>query len=209
MAIQFNETIEKYHIDYLIPLVLWIAIFGRNIFSSLMFLDYIPSTFFDFGKSIVMSNFISISLISGIFKFILSIFGLLYNYFTLVTLVFMLFSYFYIKRLLIGKNRLFVFLFTLIFFFNSFVYSRIMVGQIGMVFSYFMMPMFLYYSIFLFKSNLKGRNLVKAVIAFSVSSSLSTHFLAINAFLFLLVSFWFYLYKNEKIDWKKYSIIIA
>ncbi|MDD4354236.1 MAG: hypothetical protein PHN56_07330, partial [Candidatus Nanoarchaeia archaeon] len=42
-----------------------------------------------------------------------------------------------------------------------------------------------------------------------VSSSLSTHFLAINAFLFLLVSFWFYLYKNEKIDWKKYSIIIA
>jgi len=208
MTMGFNETIEKYKLDYIIPLIIWIAIFGKNVFSSLMFVDYAPSVFFDSIKNLVSGNFTYMPLLFEIPKFIFSIFGLLYNYFTIIFLVFMLFSYFYIKKLLKGKSQLFVFLFSFIFFFNSFVYSRIMVGQIGIIFSYFMMPMFLYYSILLFK-HLGYKNLIKAVIAFAVSSSLAMHFLAINLGLFLLVSFWFYIYKNEKRDWRKYFIVIS
>ena len=103
-----NKIISKYW-DYLVIIAIWIAIFGKNAFSQLVFVDYAPSTYFDLGKRMVMSNFYYTSYILDFLKGILSIFGVIQILFTISILIAMLVSYFYIRRTFAQRGKIYIF----------------------------------------------------------------------------------------------------
>jgi hypothetical protein len=119
----------------------------------------------------------------------------------------MFLSYFYIKRLFKEKEILFPILFALIYFFNPFVYSRIMIGQIGVLIAYLLIPLNLFYIFQFFDSNTKLKPFLKMVLSITLTSLFSIHFFAINFMVFLVSSIWLYLYKN-KFSIKNFLIIL-
>lgn len=192
----YINKIKKY-IDYLLPLVLWILIFGKNIFSQLMFVDYVPETHFNLIKLLILSNYTLFLNPLDLFKPIFSFLGLLPILFQVSILISMYISYFFIRRLFSEKQKSFIILFALIFFFNPFVYSRIMIGQLGVLLSYLFLPVTLYYIFNYFESNLKSKDLLKIILAITFTSLFSIHFFIINFILFIVSLFFFYIYKNH------------
>lgn len=203
-----KELQIKSFLEYLTIITIWFLIFGKNVFAkSLMFVDYVPSTFFDFWKVLIMSNFIDANYAFGGLKLVFSWINLLPLLFTFSILISMLISYTYIRKLT-HNGRIFNLLFALIFFFNPFVYSRIMIGQIGVLISYLLMPFFLFYLFNFFEKDMKFKELVKLIIAYTITGTFSMQFFVFNFIFFLFGSFWFYFYKN-KFDFKKYLKVFA
>lgn len=190
-----KSSISKLHLDYLVPIFIWLIIFGKNAFSQLMFVDYVPSTSLDIGKFIPLTDYNYVFSLLDILRIIASPFNLFYLLFTGSILLTMLVSYFYIKRTFKNKPLIFSVLFSLIYFFNPFVYSRIMIGQLGVLLAYLMIPVYLYYLFSFFESNqdsINKKSLIKLAIAFTLCSSFSIHFFALNFIIFLVAGFWFY-----------------
>ena len=194
MKLKYTE-----YLDFLIVPVVWLLIFGKNAFSNLVLLDYAPSTFFDITKIIYMNDFKYSSYIFDFLKFIFLAVGINQLLFSISILIAMIISYHYIKRLSKLKNLpvSFTLLSALLFFFNPFIYSRIMVGQIGVIISYLLMPVCIFYIIKLFQSQFEIKNIIKAVISITIASSFSIHFIALNVIVFLTASFWFYFYRQK------------
>jgi hypothetical protein len=202
----------RYNIDFLFPVIVWILIFGKNIFSNLMFVDYVPSTFFDTINLLKLNDFSLILNPLDLLKLILSVFNLLPVLFTISVLFAMLVSYFYIKKMFSDKQLIFVILFSLVYFFNPFVYSRIMIGQLGVLVSYFLMPVFLFYTFEFFNSNFNKRSIIKLVFSWTVVSLFSVHFFVLNLIVFLVAGFFMMkgnllINNKNKHIWKGQSIV--
>lgn len=188
--------------EYLGVIALWLIMFGKNIFSNLLFVDYMPVTSGFLFRNLVVSNYTSSINLLTILRELFSLINLPQLFFTFSILFAMLLSYFYISRLIQDKKR---YLFALIFFFNPFVYTRIIIGQVGILIAYFLTPIFVYYLFKMFESNLELKSILKTALTISIISSMAPHFLVINGIIFLVASFWFYFYKNPNKDLKKYS----
>jgi len=201
------KNISKLHLDYIVPIAIWLLIFQKNIFSNLLFVDYVSATYFDIGKFIGLSNYTYVFSLFDILKIIAAPFNLFFLLFTFSILIAMLVSYFYIKRTFKDKPLIYSILFSLIYFFNPFVYSRIMIGQLGVLLAYLVIPIYLYYLFAFFESNQNKKSMVKLAIAFTLCSSISIHFFALNLIIFIVASFWF---DNDKIKLSKYigSIVL-
>lgn len=200
---KLKETLDiVYKLDYLLPIFIWAAIFGKNIFYHLLFVDFVPSTFFDTVKFLYLSDFNYTFSLFDILELILYPFNLISYSFVISVLIAMLVTYFYIKRLFIKKPVVFRIIFAFIYFFNAFVYTRIMSGQLGVLLAYLLIPVFLYY-LFCFFKFFNNNSLIKLVISMTLTSLFAVHFFVINFIIFLFASFWFYFYKN-KYSLKKY-----
>ncbi len=196
------------YLDYLLPAAIWLLIFGKNIFSNMVFVDYVPSVSFDVIKLLKLYNYSYVFSLFDALKLIFALLGLLSIIFQFSILIAMFVSYFYIKKLFIKKGIIFPLVFAFIYFFNPFVYTRIMVGQLGVVLSYLLVPASLYYIFVFFLLDLDKRSLIKLVISMTLVSLFEIHFFVINFVIFLVASFWFYFFKN-KFEIKKYLIYLS
>jgi len=169
----------------------------------MLFVDYVPSTYFDTIKALYLSSFSHVLNPFDILKLLLYPLGLLPYVFTISILIAMFISYFYIKRTFNERGMIFVLLFSFVFFFNPYVYTRIMIGQINVVLSYLLIPVFLYYLFGFFNSELDKKSLIKLVIAMTLVSLFAIHFFAINFIIFIVASIYFYFYR-DKFESKKY-----
>ncbi|MEK6800967.1 MAG: hypothetical protein AABY05_03465, partial [Nanoarchaeota archaeon] len=88
-----------------------------------------------------------------------------------------------------GKKRM---LFALIFFFNPFVYTRLMIGQLGILIAYFLMPMFLYYLFKMFEEDMDYKSVLKVAVSISLIGQTTAHFFVLCFLMFFLGIFWFY-----------------
>ncbi|MFA5724205.1 MAG: hypothetical protein WC979_08165 [Candidatus Pacearchaeota archaeon] len=201
------KNLSKLNLDYLVPIAIWLLIFQKNIFSNLLFVDYVSPTYLDIGKFIKLSNYTYVFSLFDILKIIATPLNLFYLLFTFSILIAMLVSYFYIKRTFKDKPLVYSILFSLIYLFNPFVYSRIMIGQLGVLLAYLAVPVYLYYLFAFFESGLNKKSMLKLAIAFTLCSSISIHFFALNLIIFIIASFWF---DNDKIKLSKYigSIVL-
>ncbi len=193
---KISEKLKKNY-DYLLPLIIWIMIFGKNIFSQLMFVDFTPDTYFAILKIIIRENYTTILTPLDILRAIITPLHLLPYLFQISILISMFLSYFYIKKLFKEKEILFPILFVFIYFFNPFVYSRIMIGQVGVLISYLFLPLSIFYIFQFFDTNTKLKPFLKMVLAITLTSLFSIHFFAINFIIFLVSSFWLYFYRNK------------
>ncbi|MEI6058683.1 MAG: hypothetical protein WCP89_02830 [archaeon] len=199
------DKITKYKLDYLFVVLLWLVVFW-NKWANYALVDYVQSTFFDSIKQAYLNNFTYMFNLFDLGRLFFSIFGLLPYLFSFSILLGMIVSFFYIKKLFKDRGLLYSLLFALIFFFNPFVYSRIMVGQIGVLLAYLFMPVSIYYIFGMIeKSDMK--NVVKAVVAVTVSSLFSMQFFAFSL-LFLLLGIIF-IKRGKKKEWKKYILFVV
>lgn len=187
---------------YVLIVILWLIIFWKNSLSRLFFLDYTPGIFVDIKKNLILSNFVYNFYLFDAFKLFLSFFDLIQIAFQLSILASMLVSFHYAKKLL--KSNSHALLFSLVFFFNPFAYSRIMSGQIGILLSYLLMPVYLYYLFNLFSNGFDRKSIMKLAIAITITSSLSPHFFVLDIIIFLVASFWLYFYKNNENKLRSY-----
>lgn len=193
-------------LEYLGVVALWLIIFGKNAFSNLLFVDYIPVTSGFLKRSLIASNFTSSI---GIISLLREVFGMLNLqsiFFSFMILFAMLVSYYYISKLIQGKKRM---LFALIFFFSPFVYTRIMIGQLGIIIAYLLMPMFLFFLFEMFDKELEYKSVLKVVLVMALIGAMTPHFFVLNFIMFLIYSFWFYFYKAEKKDLMRYIKILS
>ena len=199
-----GKTVGK--LDYLLIIGIWLLIFGKNALSQLMFVDYVPETYFSLPKMLFLNGFTSVFSLIDVINLILAPINLLGIAFQLSILIGMLVSYFYIKKIFKGKQNhiLFSLLFALVFFFNPFVYSRIMIGGLGVLLSYILMPVYIFYLLSFFEKGINEKSLIKLSIAMTLVSLFSIHFFVINMIIFFAASFWFYLYTDQKVSVKRY-----
>lgn len=196
---------ERYwYLDYLLVVILLIVIFGKKVFSGMLFVDYGYSTFFDMFKILYMSDFVIRNYLFHVFNGVLSAFGIGFIAFQLSVLIAMLVSFYFIKKLV--KKRFYALLFALIYFFNPFVYSRIMIGQLGVLLGYLTLPIYVYFLFLMFEKKMEIKSVICCVIAYTIVASFAPHFFAINFIIFLAASFWLV---NWKTDWKKYIKIFV
>ena len=146
-----------------------------------------------------MNDFKYSSYIFDSLKFIFLAVGINQLLFSISILIAMIISYAYIRKLSKLNNLpvSFTLLSALIFFFNPFIYSRIMVGQIGVIISYLLIPMSIFYIIKLFQSQFEIKDVIKTVISITIAGSFSIHFIALNVIILLTASFWFYFYRQK------------
>ena len=183
--------------EYLGVIALWLLIFGKNAFSNLFFVDYMPVKAGYLGRSLVASNFNSSINVLSLLREVFGFFNIQAIFFSFSILFAMLVSYYYISRLIEGKKRM---LFALIFFFSPFVYTRLMIGQLGIIVAYLLMPMFLFYLFEMFNKELEYKSVLKSVLVMTLIGAMTPHFFVLNFIMFLIGSFWFYFYKAEKKD---------
>src|SRR3989344_8467217 len=111
---------KKYRwLEYLGVIALWLLIFGKNAFSNLLVVDYVPVSAGHLVRTLIISNFTSSISIISILREIFGILNIERVFFSFTILFAMLMSYYYISKLIEGKKRM---LFAFIFFFNPFVY---------------------------------------------------------------------------------------
>ena len=183
-------------IDYLLIISIWLLIFGKKCLSNFMLVDYIPSTHLDIKFNLLNTGYTHIFSLFDLFKIILAPFSLFNLMFTLSILISMLVSYFYIRRTFKEKGLIFCLLFAFIYFFNPFVYSRIMIGQLSVLISYILMPVFIFY-VYEFLKNPDSKQLIKLVISMTLVSLFSIHFFLLNFIILIVVLFWSYI-SNDK-----------
>lgn len=183
-----TNILLKYKFDYLLPIVVFFIIFYKNL-SNIVLVDYNYPAFFDVQKNLILSDYSYIFSLMDIFKIIF--YPFLNSLFSISVLLSMILSYFYIKRIFTNKPLLFVLLFSFVFFFNPFVYSRIMIGQLGVLIAYLLIPVSLYYSVeFMNKKNIKS--IAKLSLSVTLCSLFAIHFFIINLMIFITAFFWFY-----------------
>jgi hypothetical protein len=203
-------------LEYLGVVLLWLVMFGGNVFSNLLFVDYMPTGKGFLLRNLVVNDFNGSINVLGLLREGFAFVGLSNLMFTFSILFAMLLSYFYIKRLIVDSKR---FLFAFIFFFNPFVYTRIMIGQLGIVLAYFLLPMFLFYLFEMFEGSGRSgwfgwfgwfggsgrlvgefdyKGLLKVVLVMTLIGSITPHFFVFCLILFLVASFWFYFYDDRE-----------
>ena len=188
------EKFKAHLWEYLGVIALWLLIFGKNVFSNLLFVDYTPANAGTLWRDLTVNNFTNSINVLGLLNEMFGIAGISSIFFSFAILISMLVSYFYISRLIDGKKRI---LFGLIFFFNPFVYTRLMIGQLGIIAAYLLLPVFLFYLFGMFEKNLEYRSVLKVVLAMTLIGAITPHFFILCFILFLVGSFWFYFYKNN------------
>lgn len=193
---KLHEKIKKNY-DYLFPALIWIFIFGKNLFSQMMFVDNVPDTYFNSLKFLALGNYTTVLTPIDLVKLIFTPLHLLPYLFQLTILISMFISYFFIKKLFNDKEKVFQILFSLIFFFNPFVYSRIMIGQLGAIIAYLLLPVTTYYIFQLINSKLAFKQILKTSLAITICSLTSIHFIIIN--LILLITTLIFYIKDLKI----------
>jgi len=204
ISMKIQEILKKNY-DYILPLIIWILIFGKNIFSQMMFVDFVPDTYFTIPKLLVLGNYTSTLNPFDILRLIFTPLHLLPYLFQFSILIAMFLSYSYIRRLFKEKEIIFIILFALIYFFNPFVYSRIMIGQVGVLISYLLLPLNIFYIFKFFESNTK-KSFLKMVLSITLTSLCSIHFFAINFIIFILSAI--FLYSKNKFSVKNSLITL-
>ncbi|MBU2443684.1 MAG: hypothetical protein KKF95_06460, partial [Nanoarchaeota archaeon] len=160
--------------NYGIIIIVFILIFLSNMFKNLLIVDYISKGFV--SKSFLTTNFSYVSIFQPL-QLLSNIFHLQTVFFQLVVLIAMLFSFYFIKKLF-PKYSLF---FAFIFFFNPFMYSRLMVGQIGVILTYLLLPVFIYYILDKHKNSL-----YKAIFVATIIGSVQSQYFIICFGIFFL-----------------------
>jgi hypothetical protein len=188
------EKSRLYLLEYVGVIALWFLTFGKNAFSNLLFVDYVPARAGYLGRSLIVNDFTGSIDVLSILKEIFGAIGIERVFFSFAILAAMLVSYYYISRLVKGKARM---LFALVFFFNPFVYTRLMVGQIGIIVAYLLIPAFLVYLFELFDRDLDKKGVLKVSIVASLIGAMTPHFFIFCFAMFIVASFWFYFYKNK------------
>jgi hypothetical protein len=172
---------------YIIPILLWIIIFGKNLTSKLLFVDYTIAT-----KPFLLNNLIITNYTTAIDIIdILRAFPISSIFFQITILAGFIISSYYINKL--TKHHL---LTTIIFLFNPFIYTRIMIGQLGIVLAYLLLPLLIY--------QIKKRNMLNLTLALTIIGSLTPHFFILAILITAIGLF-------KKITLKqliKYSIIL-
>ncbi|MFA6023478.1 MAG: hypothetical protein WC781_05305 [Candidatus Pacearchaeota archaeon] len=179
--------------EYLAVFAIWLLIFGKNSLSNLVFVDYIPSTFPDVIKALEMSGFVYRINLFDIFKSLLTTVNLGSIAFSISMLIAMIISYYFIKKIA-GKYSL---LFALIFFFNPFIYSRIMIGQIGIILSYLIMPIYSFYLLELFEKQFSNKTLIKTAISATFMGMFSLQFFVFAVIMFFIAVIFSYKKQNN------------
>lgn len=200
--------IKKTYIEFIAIIAIWILIFGKNILSQMLFVDYVPNTFPNLVKILVSSSFTARISLFDIFNNLFSIINIQSIAFQFSILLAMLISYIYIKKISEFKSnsKLFSLLFALIFFFNPFVYARIMIGQVGVILSYLFLPVFMFYLLTLFK-DFQPKTAIKAALAAALVSNFQAQYFAFIILIFIITLISFYFSKNSEKDIKKYAKI--
>ena len=168
--------IKKINYTYFIPLLIFILIFFNVLFKPLVLLDYSYYTINPVIKNQIYSNFqgaIPYDLLN------LLLFPFASLFFQISFFLFSLIAFHYLKKL--SKKPMLSFI---IFIFNPFIYSRIMVGQIGVILSYLLLPMFFYHLI----NFLEKKEKSEYILALSLSAvcAFSLHFFALCMMAFVI-----------------------
>ena len=197
-------------LEYLGVIGIWFLIFGDLAFSHLAFVDYVSPEFLDIGKSLVMSNYTAFPVFFWGLELIARVLGILPWLFQFSILITLLISWTYIRKLAVqgNKHEAWAWLFGLIFFFNPFVYSRIMVGQIGVLLAYLLLPMYLYYVFSLIENNFSLKYLGKTALTSALAASLSLQFFAFHLLIFFVAFLWMCLYKRPVSRKQIWSVVI-
>jgi hypothetical protein len=187
---------KKYLHGILFSLII-ILIFFNN-FSNFFTIDYTPFSKISVHKELNSNS--GDKIIQLPLKLFLSEISLIHFYFwiLIILIVFLLTSN-------IIKSNISSFSIFLILIFNPFTYLRIISGQLGIVVSFFLMPVFLHYlKQFLDDINLKST--LTLALVYSIVSSFQIHFYVINMIIFFVALMWFF--KKELVkDYKKYLTI--
>lgn len=191
------------YLDYLVPIIIWLIIFGRNALSPLLFVDYVYPTFFTLSKMLVLSNYTAAVNPFHLLQLIFAVLGIPEVLFQFSVLSAMIVSFFFIKKTFPEKIQ--YILFAVIYFFNPFVYTRIMIGQLGVLLAYLFIPVFVFYMLEFLKKDFDKKSLVKMIIAFTLASLFSIHFFVIN--FIILVCYSIYNYKDLNKKFAKSLII--
>lgn len=171
--------------EYLFVIIIFFIVLKENAFKGLALLDYSYITSFSCIHFLKMNSFTSFSPFCVIGD-ILSRVGLVHILLQISLLIAMLISFHFLKKI-VKKNALFVFA---VFFLNPFFYTRIIVGQIGLVISYLLLPISFYYLKTIIVKKYRPQDILKYVIAVIISGLFAFHSFLINgiiAFLFVSV----------------------
>jgi hypothetical protein len=177
--------------NYLIPILIWTIIFGKNIFSKLLFVDYIIATKPFLINNLILTNYTTAINILNILRDLFTTINLSSIFFQIIILVGFIITSIYINKL--TKHHL---LTTIIFLFNPFIYTKIMIGQLGILIAYLLIPLLIY--------QIKEKNLLKIILTLTIIGSLTPHFLILSLIITAIGLF-------KKITLKqliKYSIIL-
>ena len=191
-------TNPKKYFGWLIIPILYTLIFWRTFFSPLVLLDDSPTASLNLLKSISAGGYSLPWTLMGILDSLLQLLHSSHLLFHLLIIIGMLVSSIYLRKL-IPKHPI---LPTLIYLFNPFSYSRIIVGQIGLLFSYLTLPLYTYYLIEFFRNGFSTKNLSKLALAFTLTGLFAIHFYVISFIIFIAASIFFL----NKGDLKPYSL---
>jgi hypothetical protein len=158
-----NTKTTKHRAFSFVPLVYIIALFSF-LSDKYMLLDYVPIV--DFIKAVKISNY-SYSLYYLILA-LLNWIKLEYSLFLVISIIFIFLLIYYVKSI-----KEYYFLLYIIFFFNPFVYSRLMVGQFSVIIAYALSVIYIFY---LLKISQSIKSLMVLSILFSLISSIQPHF---------------------------------
>jgi hypothetical protein len=181
-----KKTIYPY-LHWLIPLFIFLLIMCPLLFGGVFLVDYTSRPHPNIVKDLFMSNFIGVNP-ANLVEWVFAAAGL-WNYFFQISLLITFYvSYIYIRKLT-RYGALFFFIYTL----NPFVYSRIMVGQIWLLTSYFLFPVFLYYLMQSVLSPENYRNWLFCSLVSTIIVSFSLHFFPLILFALFVTLFWYFI----------------
>ncbi len=186
--------LRKYY-EYLIIILIFLLIFYNNLFKELMFLDFIQNYHFQFFKFLHTNGNDTWIQFLDLIRLIFSIIHLDSIIFQSTIFIAFFISYYYIKK--ISKHPLF---FSFIYFFNPFIYSRIITGQLSLIMGYLLFPVLVYHTIKIFNEKSNNKDSIIYAIIFSFFGFISLHFLGLS-FIVLIITAIFY-FKTK--DLKKY-----
>ena len=92
-------------LEYLGVIILWFLIFGKNVFSNLLFVDYAPVKKGFLIRDLIIGNFTSSISIINILRELFSILSIERVFFSFTILIAMIISYYYISKLIEGKKE--------------------------------------------------------------------------------------------------------
>ena len=84
--------------EYAGVIALWLLIFGKNVFSNLLFVDYTPANAGTLWRDLAVNNFTSSINVVSLLNEIFGIAGIGRIFFNFMILIAMLVSYFYISK---------------------------------------------------------------------------------------------------------------
>ena len=180
-------------LEYLGVIVLWLAIFGKNAFSLLLFVDYMPANAGNLERTLIASNYTASINVLHFFREIFGLLNLRAIFFSFTILFSMLLSYYYISKTIKDKKR---YLFAFIFFFNPFVYTKIMIGQLSILIAYLLIPVFLYYLFNMLETKLERKSVLKLALITTILGAMTPHFFVFYI-LMVFVGMFCYLDKQQ------------